>query len=92
MVRNVLESITLLARASESLARLCVDGVEPNVERLRFYAESSPAMVTALNPLVGYDRAAEVAKEAVRTGRSIRDIVLAQGLLTAAELDRALGS
>jgi fumarate hydratase, class II len=90
IARNVLESIRLLANATVLLARRCVDGITADVERCRAYAESSPAIVTALNPHIGYEAAAEVAKQAVREGRTIRDVVLERGLLDAATLDRVL--
>ncbi|MDQ3679786.1 MAG: class II fumarate hydratase [Actinomycetota bacterium] len=90
MARNLLESIRLLASACRLLADRCVDGIEADVERCRRYAESSPSIATALNPHLGYETAAEVVKEAARTGRSIREVVLERGLMTGEELDRAL--
>jgi fumarate hydratase class II len=90
MARNLLESIRLLAAASRLLAARCVDGIEADVERCRRYAESSPSMGTSLNPYLGYETAADVVKESVMTGRSIREVVLARGLMTDEELDRAL--
>ncbi len=90
MARNVLESIRLLASVSRLLADRCVDGIEADVERCRRYAESSPSMGTSLNPYLGYELATEVVKEATRTARSIREVVLGRGLMTDEELDRAL--
>ncbi len=90
MARNVLESVRLLASAGGLLADSCVAGIEADVERCRAYAESSPSLGTALNSHIGYERAAEVVKESVRTGRSIRGIVLERGWMTGEELDRAL--
>jgi len=90
MSRNVLESVRLLASVTALLADSCVAGVEADVDRCRAYAESSPSLGTALNSHIGYERAAEVVKESVRTGRSIRGIVLERGWMTAEELDRAL--
>jgi fumarate hydratase class II len=90
MGRNVLESIRLLSRASEVFARRCIDGIEADVERCKAYAESSPSIGTSLNPYIGYERAAQITKESVATGRSIRELVLEAGLMTDAELDRAL--
>jgi fumarate hydratase class II len=88
--RNLLESIRLLAAVSRLLADRCVDGIVADVERCRAYAEASPAVATALNGAIGYERAAEVVKEAGRSGRSIREVVLDRGLLGEEELDRAL--
>jgi fumarate hydratase, class II len=90
MARNLLESIRFLANAVRVFDTACIQGIEANVERLAAYAEASPSIGTALNPFLGYEKSAEVIKESVRTGRSIRDIVLDEGLMSAAELDRAL--
>ena len=90
MARNVLESVRLLSNVSRLFADRCVDGIEANVERLKAYAESSPSIGTALNPTIGYEKSAEIIKESVRSGRSIRELVLEQGLMTDVELDRAL--
>ena len=95
IARNLLESIDLLLAGSTRLARACVAGITANTGRLRQYAESSPAIVTALNPFIGYEAAAKVVHEALETGATIREVVLARGLvddgkLTLAQLDRAL--
>jgi fumarate hydratase class II len=90
MARNVLESVRLLANVSRLFADRCIDGIEAEVERLRAYAESSPSIGTALNPVIGYEKAAEITRESMRTGRSIRELVLEQGLMTEGELDRVL--
>ena len=90
MAHNLLESIGLLARASSTLRERCVEGIEANVERARDLVDANLIVVTALNPRIGYDKGAEVAKEAFATGRTIREVVLEKGLLDAEELDRAL--
>jgi len=90
MARNLLESIHLLTNVSRLFADRAVDGIEADVDRCRTYAESSPALGTALNPFIGYERAAELVKASVVTGRSVRELVLEAGLLSAEELDRAL--
>jgi len=90
MARNLLESIRLMGRVTTLLAERCVDGIEADVDRCRRYAEDSPSVATSLNPWLGYDVAAEVVKEAVRTDRSIREVVRERGLLDEADLDRAL--
>ncbi|MGH6657238.1 MAG: class II fumarate hydratase [Actinocrinis sp.] len=79
IARNLLESIRLLARASTLLAERCVSGLEANTERLRGYAESSPAIVTALNRVVGYEEAAKIAKQAMAQGTTIRQAVIDRG-------------
>jgi len=93
--RNVLESLRLLTNASRLLADRCVVGITANVERLRQYAESSPAIVTPLNPYLGYEEAASIAKQALAERKTIRQVVLerghvAAGRLTEQELDEAL--
>lgn len=90
MARNLLESIRLLANVSLLFADRCIDGIEANVDRLKAYAESSPSIGTSLNPYIGYDRAGEVIKESLATGRSIRELVLERGWMSDAELDTAL--
>ncbi len=90
IARNLLESIRILANASRLFADRCIAGIEANVERCRAYAESSPSLGTSLNPYIGYEAAAEVVKESVATGRSVREIVVERGLLTDEEVDRAL--
>jgi fumarate hydratase, class II len=90
MARNVLEAVHLLTAVSVLFADRCVDGIAADVERCRRYAESSPSIGTSLNPVIGYERAAEVIKESTRTGRSIRELVLERGWMTDEELDRAL--
>jgi fumarate hydratase class II len=90
IARNLLESIRLLANVTRLFADRCVAGIEADVERCLAYAESSPSLGTSLNPFVGYERAAEVVKESVKTGRSVREIVVERGLLTDEEVDRAL--
>jgi fumarate hydratase class II len=90
IARNLLESIRLLANVSVQLADKCIDGIEANVEILKGYAESSPSIGTSLNPYIGYEKAAEVIKESIKTGRSIRELVLERKWMTAAELDKAL--
>jgi fumarate hydratase class II len=90
IARNLLESIELLGAVSRVFADRCVDGIEADVERCRRYAESTPQVATALNPLLGYDVVAGVVKDATRSGRSIREVVLARGLLDEATLDATL--
>ncbi|MGH8916534.1 MAG: class II fumarate hydratase [Acidimicrobiia bacterium] len=90
MAHNLLESVSLLANASTALASKCIDGIEVNDNRPRELLEKNAIIVTALNPHIGYDNGARIAKEAVATGRSIRELVLEAGLMTAEELDAAL--
>jgi len=89
IARNILQSIQLLSNAATALAEKCVDGIEPNREVLQHNAESTPAIVTALNPYIGYDRATEIVKEAQESGRTIREVALEKGVAEET-LDRAL--
>jgi fumarate hydratase class II len=90
IARNLLESIRLIANVSVLFADTCIDGIEANEEVCKSYAESSPSIGTSLNPYIGYERAAEVIKESVKTGKSIRELVLKRKWMTEAELDKAL--
>jgi fumarate hydratase class II len=95
MAANLLGSIRLLANASRLLADRCVAGLVPNVEVMRGYAESSPSIVTPLNKYLGYDEAAAIAKQALKEGKTIRQVVIERGhleggRLTQQQLDEAL--
>ena len=90
MAHAFLESVTLLANAVATFTDRCMEGIEANRARARELLERNPSIATALNPYVGYDQAAEVAKQAAREGRSVREVVRERGLLKGSELDRAL--
>jgi fumarate hydratase class II len=89
MARNLLQSITYLAAACRAFADKCVDGITPNTERARALAESTLVLVTALNPVVGYDEATAISREAAATGRSLREVALDHGV-AADVLDKVL--
>jgi fumarate hydratase class II len=80
MARNLLQSITYLAAACREFAARCVDGITANTQRAQALAESTLVLVTALNPVVGYDEAAAISKEAAATGRSLREVALDHGV------------
>ncbi len=84
------ESIRCLASGARVFTERCVAGLEADVERCRHLVDQSLMLVTALNPSLGYDTAASIAKEAFKTGRTLREVVLARGLLDADTLDRLL--
>ena len=95
MARNVLESSRLLANTARQFATKLVDGIEPNEERMRTLAESSPSIVTPLNSAIGYENAAKIAKHAVKEGITIRQATIDLGFvdgekLTEEELDKRL--
>ena len=87
---NLLFSMELLKNCVQKFTDSCIIGITANEERCRRYLEDSLGLVTVLAPSIGYNAAAEVAKESVTTGRSIREIVLARGLMPAAELEKAM--
>jgi fumarate hydratase class II len=89
LARNILDSVKLLASAGRLFADKCVDGIEANRENAERYAELTLSAATALNPYIGYDKAAEIVKEAASTGRSLREIAREKGV-DEATLDRAL--
>ncbi len=89
LARNVFESIRILTAACTLLAEKCVDGIEANEETLRRHAESTPAIATALNPFIGYDRATEIVNEAVESRRTIREVAIEKGV-DEETLDKAL--
>ena len=95
IARNVLESIRLLANSARVFADKTVEGLIADAERNREFAESSPAIVTPLNRIIGYETAAKVAKHAVEHGVTIRDAIAALGLvekgaITQEQVDEAL--
>ncbi len=90
IAHNLLESIELLANAAAVLWERCIEGIEADRIRAAELAEANLIAVTALNPRIGYDKGAEVAKEAFASGRTIREVVLEKGLMDADELDRTL--
>ena len=90
MAHALHEAITCLANGCRVFARQCVAGIEADAARCRELVDRSLMLVTALNPYIGYDAAASVAKEALAKNKTLREIVLARGLLDAATLDRAL--
>jgi len=90
MVHNLLESIRLLSNATRVFADRCVVGIEANEQRCHDLIEDSLAMCTSLAPAIGYDKAAAIAKEAFDTGRTVRDVAKAQGVLSDAELEKIL--
>jgi fumarate hydratase, class II len=87
IIHNLLHSITLLSDASVLFAEHCVDGIRPNLNQINRYVEQSLMLVTALNPHVGYDKAAKVAKLAHEKGTTLREACLELGYLTGDQFD-----
>jgi fumarate hydratase class II len=90
IIHNVLGSVRLLADACESFDTHCARGIEPDRERIALLVERSLMLVTALTPIIGYDRAAAIAKKAHLEGLTLREAALALGYLTAEQFDRAV--
>jgi aspartate ammonia-lyase len=84
------ESLTILTRTVDSFTHLCLDGIEADKERCRYYGESSAAVVTALNPILGYMKAAEVVKKSYAQDRTVREVLLAEKLVDPQKLDEIL--
>ena len=90
MIFNFLNSVRLLADASRSFAVHCVAGLEANRERIEAYVKNCLMLVTALNPKIGYDNAAKIAKTAHQEGTSLREATLKLGLLSGADFDQTV--
>jgi fumarate hydratase class II len=90
IIHNILHSITLLADSCQAFREFAVEGLEPDRAQIRRHLENSLMLVTALNPLIGYDKAAEVAKKAHTEGSTLRESAVALGYLTPEEFDRAV--
>jgi fumarate hydratase class II len=87
MIYNLLQSIRLIADSCESFTNNCVVGIQPNVENIKHHLNNSLMLVTALNPHIGYDNAAKVAKKAHKEGTTLKEAAVALGLLTEKEFD-----
>jgi fumarate hydratase class II len=90
MAYNLLQSIELLARAARVFADRCVAGLDANVERCEGLVEQSLAMCTSLAPIIGYDKAADVAKESFKTGKTVRQVAAERKLMGESELNKAM--
>ncbi len=86
----IFESLDMLTAAVKTLSERCIRGITANADRCREMVEGSIGLITAVVPAIGYEAASEVAKEALATGRSVREILLERDLLSAEDLDRIL--
>ncbi len=91
LAHNILESIHLLADAVRMLADKCIQGLTADKAQCEAYIEKSLALVTPLVPHIGYDRAAELAKKAYATGKTVRQVALDESVLPAGQIDKLLG-
>jgi aspartate ammonia-lyase len=90
IAHDVLEALSVLSTGCRQFAVECVAGIEADVERCRMLLEQSSAMATPLAPYIGYALAADIAKEAVKTGKTIRQLVVEKGVFTQVEVDAIL--
>ncbi|MFC4077712.1 class II fumarate hydratase [Salinithrix halophila] len=90
IAHNLLHSITILTNGMEAFRERCLEGLEVDKERCQELMEQSLALATALNPFLGYDRAAEVAKKAYAEGKTVREVIRDEGLLSETEMDQAM--
>ena len=90
MALNTLQSITIMANMLYQLDTRCIAGITANIARCEQYAESTVSLATALNPYIGYAKAAEIVKESVATGKSIIELVRMQGLISEREISEIL--
>jgi len=90
MIYNLLQSIRLLADASRSFRKKCIAGIEPNQRKIEEYLRESLMLVTALNPIIGYDRAADIASKAYQEDKTLKEAAVELGYLTAEEFEEAI--
>ncbi len=90
MLKCILDSTDMLKNFLPIFAANMIDGIKANKDRLESYVKKSPVLVTLLNPYIGYLKAAEIYKESQKTGKSVRELVLAKKLMTKDQLDKAL--
>lgn len=87
---NILESLTLMINGSRVFKEYCIDGITANSDTMEDYVNQSVGIITAINPHVGYEKASAVAKKALESGRSVRDITLEENILSEQQLDQLL--
>jgi fumarate hydratase class II len=90
IIHNFLHSVLLLSDACSTFKEFAIDGLEPDLRRIAEHVGNSLMLVTALNPLIGYDKAAMVAKKAYTEGSTLKEACLELGFLSEEEFDRAV--
>ena len=90
LVFNLIDSIKIMTNVFSVFREFCLEGIEANIEQLDYNIKHSLGIITAINPHIGYEKATEIAQEAFKTGRPIREICVSKGLLTNEELDKIL--
>lgn len=87
---NLLQSLSIMNQSFKVFNQYCLEGIQANIQRCKQYVEQSVGVITALNPHLGYETAARIAREAIQTGRGVRELCLEHGVLTEEELDLIL--
>lgn len=90
IIHNFMKSVRLLSDACRTFREFCVEGLQPDLDQIKKHLENSLMLVTALNPIIGYDKAAQVAKKAHKERSTLRDAAVALGYLSGAEFDKAV--
>jgi len=90
MIYNLLQSITLLADSCHSFTEYAIKGMQANLTRIKQYVKESLMLVTALNPVIGYDKAAKIAHKAYVEGSTLKEACLSLGFLTSEQFDQAV--
>ena len=90
IIHNFLHSVTLLSDSCRRFTEFCVEGIEPDLEQIQTHLENSLMLVTGLNPHIGYDKAAEVAKKAFKERLTLRQAVIELGHMSGEEFDAAI--
>jgi fumarate hydratase class II len=90
LVYNLLQSVEILAKSTRNFARRCIGGLKANTSRINDTVEKSLALCTALSPIIGYDRASKIAKQAYETGKTVREVALEQKILPEEKIDEVL--
>ena len=90
VINNLLHSAQILGDACEKLKAFCFVGIELNEEQITHYVDRSLMLVTALSPVIGYDKTSAIAHDAENTGTTLREAALRSGYISAAEFDRVV--
>ena len=86
----IMESLEIFTNALDHMAEKCVKDIQVNIDQCRYYVEHSMALATALNPIIGYDKASEIVKESLKTGKTVRQLVIEKGYLTKEKAEEVL--
>lgn len=90
MIYNLLQSMQLLGDSAKSFYERCLKGIQPNLEQIEMHLKRSLMLVTALNPVIGYDKAAEIAKKAYEENKTLKEVTMELGYLSAEQFDEVV--